>query len=252
MSSAAHPRLSRVIVFHQVLLCAGAYFLYFGVRNLTEGSFDRALANAQALIRFERALGIYWEPGLQRAIIEWDLAVTLANWVYMWAHWPLIISAAVWLLLRHPKTFFLVRNAMFISGAIGMVIFATLPMAPPRLVESEVVDTITLHSNSYRVLQPPGFTNQYAAMPSLHFGWNLLIGIAIVREGARRAVRLVGWLSPPAMAVATVLTANHYLLDVVAGGALALLGLLLAIWLRDHRRPAARSSRPLRHVTGVP
>jgi membrane-associated phospholipid phosphatase len=121
-----------------------------------------------------------------------------------------------------------VRNALLISGAIGLVIFATFPVAPPRLTDLAVVDTVTLHSNAYRVLQPPAFVNQYAAMPSLHFGWDLLIGLALIRTATSRPMRLLGWIMPVLMAVAVILTANHYILDVFAGGAVALTGLLFA------------------------
>ncbi len=67
-----------------------------------------------------------------------------------------------------------------ISGAVGMVIFATCPVAPPRMVDAGLVDTVTEHSSAYRLLEPPALVNQYAAMPSLPAGWDLLVGIAIV------------------------------------------------------------------------
>jgi membrane-associated phospholipid phosphatase len=100
----------------------------------------------------------------------------------------------------------------------------------------ELIDTVARDSNAYRVLQPPAFTNQYAALPSLHFGWNLLVGIVLVRQSRRLAVKLLGWMSPPAMALATILTANHYVIDVVAGALFALAGLLIAWYLRRLRR----------------
>jgi hypothetical protein len=131
---------------------------------------------------------------------------------------------------------------MLISGAIGLLVFVTFPVAPPRLADSGMLDTVTLHSHSYRVLQPSAFTNQYAAMPSLHVGWNLLIGIMLVRAGASTVARVFGVLSPVAMALAVVLTANHYLLDVLAGVVFALIGLMLA-------RRLARTVAPSRPST---
>jgi hypothetical protein len=180
-----------------------------------------------------RALGLFIEPSLQAAILDERWLVDVANWVYVWGHWPVIAGVGVWLYRSRSERYRLVRNALLISGAIGLVIFAAFPVAPPRLADIGVVDTVAEHSNFYRVLQPPPLTNQYAALPSLHFGWNLLIGIALMRESTHRAGRLVGAALPLAMLAAVVLTANHYLVDTLAGGAIALIGLRLALIIQN-------------------
>ena len=102
-----------------------------------------------------------------------------------------------------------------------------------------MVDTVTEQSEAYRVLQPPAFVNQYAAMPSLHSGWDLLMGMAIVSAASTLALRVVGFAMPVLMAFAVVATANHYIVDVVAGVALALVRTRRRPWLE--RRRAARS-----------
>jgi glycerophosphoryl diester phosphodiesterase len=113
-----------------------------------------------------------------------------------------------------------------------MIIFAVFPVAPPRLMPGyDFIDTVTLRSNSYRVLQPSALANPYAAMPSLHFGWDLLMGIALVREASRPAVRALGFVLPVGMFLAVVLTANHYILDAVVGGSLVLISLYIVILL---------------------
>lgn len=116
---------------------------------------------------------------------------------------------------------------MFISGAIGLVIFAAFPVAPPRLFDIEYIDTVTLQSHSHRVLYPPGLVNAYAAVPSLHFGWNLLVGMTWFRIARRRVWRIAGVVMPAAMAWAVVVTANHWVVDVVAGGVVALSSLAI-------------------------
>ena len=77
------------------------------------------------------------------------------------------------------------RNAGWImdAGVVGIIVFATFPVAPPRLLDVGMVDTVTQQSHAYRVLQPPSLVNRYAAMPSFHAGWDLLMGMALVREG---------------------------------------------------------------------
>lgn len=212
-----------------------AVFTYFAVRELTEGSVRRAEANADLVIRLERALDLYWEPGLQAAVLPHHALVTLVNWIYIWGHWPFIALVAVWLFLRHGEAYRRYRNAFIVSGAMGLVIFAAFPVAPPRLADAGVVDTVTAYSHAYRVLQPPSLVNQYAAMPSLHLGWDLLIGMALFRCSRALWARAAGLLAPAAMFAAIVLTANHYILDGVAGAAVALAGYAVASRLWPER-----------------
>src|SRR4030042_432107 len=166
-------------VAREAVLVIFAYLAYFGVRGLTEGNYDLAVGNAAAIVHLEKALGFFWEPAIQRLILDQKWVVRAANEVYIFGHWPVIAAVAAWLFMRRPSTYSLLRNAFFISGAIGIIVFATVPVAPPRLLDIGLVDTVTLHSNSYRGLQPPAFVNPYAAVPSLHFGWDSLVGIAL-------------------------------------------------------------------------
>jgi membrane-associated phospholipid phosphatase len=232
----------------EVSIVLAGVLLYFGGRGLTESDPAPAMDHAQDLVAFERALGVFWEPWLQGLVDGSHALVTAANWVYIWGHWPVIALTLVWLVVRHPATYRRTRNAMAASGAIGMAVFVLYPVAPPRLVDLGLVDTVSQHSEAYRVLQPPAFTNIYAALPSLHVGWNLLMGIAIATAARHWLLRAVGYALPLLMAAAVVLTANHYLVDVVAGAAVALTGLALARRLerlapRPTARPTASSER---------
>jgi hypothetical protein len=231
-------------LLREMALVIFAYFTYFAVRGVTVGSEARAVENAGDVIALERSLGIFREPDMQSAILDHRWLVDVMNWMYVWGHWPLIILVAVWLYLNWPMSYRLYRNAFLISGAIGLVFFALFPVAPPRLADVDIVDTVTLHSNSYRVLQPPGLVNQYAAVPSLHFGWNLLIGIIFFTHGKSFAARAMGLVIPLVMFLAIVLTANHYIIDAAAGGAVALAGLAIAASLRrDDEEPMELNPR---------
>ena len=206
-----------LLLLRQVATITIAAFLYFFVRGLVDGREDDAVRDATWLIDLEQRLGIFWEPTLQSWALDVGPVGTVANWVYIWGHWPVIAATLVWLVVRHREAYARYRNALLLSGAIGLVIFTLYPMAPPRFMDAHgFVDTITLHSRAYRVLQPPSLVNQYAAMPSLHCGWDLLMGIAIARHAHRR-LRWIGYVLPAAMVASVVLTANHYVLDAVAG-----------------------------------
>jgi membrane-associated phospholipid phosphatase len=217
---------------YEVALVALAMLLYFGVRHVTAGSLETAFENASRVTRLERALGIDWEHALQAAVLPHEALVTLANWVYIFGHWPVILGAGAALYVYRPRHYHLLRNAMFASGLIGFLFFALFPLAPPRLAEAGLVDTVTERSEAYRALQPPGLTNQYAAFPSLHAGWNLLVGIVLAMVVAGLALRVAALALPVAMGLAVVVTANHYIVDVAAGVVVVLVGLAIAILIQ--------------------
>lgn len=204
-----------------------AVLAYFGVRGLTEGGRERAYRNAEVLLSWEERLHLDVELALQELIADNDVLLTLANWVYIFGHWPVIIATLIWLAVTRRRSYYELRNALFLSGAIGLVIFATWAVMPPRLFSQEFVDTVTLRSNAYRLLQPPGLINKYAALPSFHFGWNLLVGIVWIRATDSRLVKIAGVLMPAAMAFAVVATANHWMADVIVGGAIATAALVV-------------------------
>jgi hypothetical protein len=225
---------------YELALVAAAWLTYFGIRALTEGRAGEAMARGRAILRLERDAGLAWEHDAQRLLTDRDWLLDLANWIYIWGHWPVIVVSGLWLFRRHPPAYRRLRDAIFVSGALGLALFALAPVAPPRLLEAGLVDTVTEHSTAYRALQPPALTNVYAAMPSLHFGWDLLVGIALATVAASWWLRCVGVAMPVAMAFAVVTTGNHFVLDVVAGGALALVGLLVA----THLQPSIRDPFP--------
>jgi hypothetical protein len=214
---------------------AGAATAYFGVRGVTEGSAALATRHAHLLIGVERFLHLDWERSLQGLVVDSPAATAVLNWIYIYGHWPVIAVTLVWLAVRHREIYRRARNAILASGAVGLVIFAAVPVAPPRLVDPGLVDTVTVQSDAYRVLQPGAFTNQYAALPSLHVGWNLIIGLAIAAAATHWSMRALAFAMTLSMDAAVVLTANHYVLDVVAGATLSAGAWLVVAWLGSRR-----------------
>jgi hypothetical protein len=245
-SQTTTPRLPIVAgrALRELGLVAAGLLVYFLVRgNVTERA-ALATRNAIAVIDAEKALGIFWEPAMQAWILESALQIRFWNWVYFWAHAPAIVVVGLWLLWRHGRTYELIRNAFLVSAVIGLVCYSLYPVAPPRLVPGYgFVDTMLLYSStSYQAQSLSPFVNPYAAMPSLHFGWAFLLGVGIwlVWRDVRGVV--LGVLLPLSMGLAIVLTANHYILDGVAGFAVCLVGLVVAVWW-DRGRPLPRRRR---------
>jgi hypothetical protein len=215
----------------QLSLMIGAVISYFAVRGVTEGSESIAIENGYEILAFEERLGLDIEEQMQNVVLTSQFLIDLSNWIYIWGHWPLITITLFWLFLSQRGEYQLLRNAMFISGGIGLIIFMIYPVAPPRLLDDVVVDTIAMYSESYRILQPPDLVNKYAAVPSLHVGWNLLIGIFIYRNSSFMVLRLFAILSPILMAIAVITTGNHFFIDGFVGSGVALTGYAIALFV---------------------
>ena len=222
-TAAAHPGLRELGIF------AAAYLVYFGVRALTQGSTAQALENALGLIGVERDLGIAWEGEVQDTVLQTGWLVDAANAVYMYGHWPVIVTGGVLLFRYRREEYFRLRDACLLSGLVGLVVFSLYPVAPPRLTDLPLVDTVTRNADGYRQIFPPSYVNEYAAMPSFHAGWNLLLGIVVFSATRNPLLRALAVLGPAAMVVAVVATANHYVIDVVAGTAIV----LACLFVRD-------------------
>src|SRR5680860_256866 len=142
--------------FREVGIVALAAYIYFFVRGLIHARESEAIDNAHWLVSQERALGIFHELRFQEIILNFQWLVDLANAVYIYGHWPVVVGTLFWLFLKHRQLFPVYRTALLVSGAMGIVFFVLYPMAPPRLLGVlGFVDTVTLHSEAYRVLQPP-------------------------------------------------------------------------------------------------
>lgn len=215
----------------ELVLVALAFLLYFAVRANVIDRPDVALANAQDIIALERSLGLFLESAWQQALIDNRLAVRFFNFVYFWLDFPLIAAVGLVMYARQRPHYRFTRDAMLFSGALALVAYAVFPVAPPRLVpELEIIDTLARFSNlSYQAQSTAFFVNPYAAVPSLHVGWSLLLAVGVARAWPRnRLVVLLALVHPLSQSASTVITGNHYILDGAVGLLVAVAGFSLA------------------------
>jgi hypothetical protein len=235
----------------EVLLLASALPLYYLVRGQAHERVPEAIRRGVEIISLEKSLGIFWEVELQSWVLSYEWALTLLNGFYLYGHLPVIGALAVWLYFWHRPQYLFMRNAFLLSGAIALVIYVNFPTAPPRLIPDYFgfgfVDTVVEQYKTGRPLTPSFFVNEYAAMPSMHFGWNLLVGLAMWMASRNVLVRAFAVLMPLAMFADIVLTANHYILDAVFALPVVVAGILLAVggrWLVQRTvSPASRRER---------
>jgi membrane-associated phospholipid phosphatase len=219
------------------LIIVLAYIPYFLARAHVVSNPREAYDNAWDLVQFERGIGIFREVSVQSATISYDLVVHLFNVIYFYGHWPVIISAGVWLFIKHPRTYAITRNAFLISGAVALILYALYPVAPPRLIGG-FADT--LHLTVPLSYDQSRAVNPFAALPSLHVGWNVIIATSLYLTFHHPLARLGALMLPPAMLIATVATGNHFFIDGIAGALLAAAAFLIARWLY-YRWPAVES-----------
>ena len=229
-----HP-ITRLV--SEAMILVAAYLAYEAVRRFVAPDSGEAIGRALGLIHIEQRLGIFFEPDLQRYVVGHDWLVTLFNWIYVWGYLPVIAAAGLYLYVMHHDFYTRYRNTFLLSGAIGLVIFATLPVAPPRMFpEFGFVDTVRANSRVYQSFEGSDLVNEFAAVPSFHFGWILLVGIAIIQTSSRLAFKIAGASMPVLMLFAILFTANHYVIDAVAGAAIVLAALAVVRLLESHPR----------------
>ncbi|MFJ2636305.1 phosphatase PAP2 family protein [Streptomyces sp. NPDC087422] len=218
-------------------LIAVIYALYSGARLLVRGDVDDAVEHGADILHFEQLLHIDPERWFNKLFTQHAFLGVPADFAYASLHYVVTPSILIWLWRRRPTHYRVARTWLMISTLIGLVGFTVAPTAPPRLIGGGhgFIDTMAQYGSygwwGTDASAPRGMghlTNQYAAMPSLHVGWSLWCGIILWRYGRNRVVRTLGVLYPVTTACVVMGTANHYLLDAVAGVAVMGLGYLLA------------------------
>jgi hypothetical protein len=205
----------------QLLLLLAVDITYEVSRALVEGSATAALAHAATIVDVERTLGIFHEPALQRwALAAPDVVMATARWVYQNCQRLIVWSFVVWLYLRRNAAYPQVRNTIIALDVLGLIGYALYPTAPPRLTPGHgFVDVLDPTHANLRSSLFGSLTNLYAAVPSLHTAYALLLGITGWRVCRHLGTRVVWAVYPAVVVLATVVTANHWFLDAAAGAA---------------------------------
>jgi hypothetical protein len=241
----------------ELLLVLAFYHVYQFARGSADvGARGRAFRHARWIVDAEQSLHIFIEPAVQRLATTWDWLITLTNGYYGSVHFIATIAVFVWMYVRHPAIYPRMRNLLGLTTGLGLICFWLFPLAPPRMfpcndwvatigpnstVGNCVVDTLNRGGSpwSYNSGVARAIANQFAAMPSLHFGWALWCGVAIFACTSSRPLRNLAAFHVGFTLFAVMATANHYLLDVLGG----VLVLLIAHWILSAyaRRRAMRA-----------
>ena len=197
----------------QVAIALGGVEAYELSRRLLRPDWPVADRHAHEILDWERVAHVAWEVPLQAAVLRVPGLEPALELFYFGAHFLLTAAFFLWLYRRSSAGFQLFRNAFLVTTALALVVHWRFPTAPPRLAAIGLV---------HPGLGAAGLSNPVAAVPSLHAGWALGVGIGLVRYARPLAWRLAGVLYPAAICFTIVATGNHFVLDAAAG--MAVLG----------------------------
>ena len=235
--SVVAPR-HRLRWWREVVFVLTFYGIYSYIRNQFGSpklSYPQhALAHARSVIDFERLLGLYHEETIQDWFLGWRAFIQFWNLFYGTFHFVVTAFCIVWLFRRFPERYVRWRTTLAVTTALALFGFALYPLVPPRLMPGSYgfVDTLRDYGGlwSFDSGAMSKVSNQYAAMPSLHFAWSTWCALVLVPTLRRTWLKALAACYPVLTLFAIVVTGNHYWLDAVGGALILLLALPLGQW----------------------
>jgi hypothetical protein len=225
----AHLRAARFLphgwrdLVRQTLLFGGTYGLYQLVRALVaRNPLDPGytpFGNATKVIDLERATHVFIEPSVQSWTARAHWLMDLADWNYVNAQYLVTVGALLYIYLRRNESFPVVRNMLLVAIAIALVGYIVFPTAPPRLMpEWGFSDSVRDFTGVSAERGASGaLLNMYAAVPSMHVCFALMVALPMVRLVRRWPVRMLWALYPLWITFVVIATGNHYLFDALLG-----------------------------------
>ncbi len=248
------PSFEKYSGFRELLLFVSFLLFYKLSRALAIGDDLTPFQNAQLVIEWEYQLGIFYELEIQQFFLDKTALFKFINWIYIKLHIPTTIIFFVWLFYKKRKHYLYIRNGFLIANVITLFFFLWFPCAPPRMINGmEINDYRELglgvieNLNLIGIYLNEGFIdtlyqisginlyegvnknlfNQFAAMPSMHFGNSLLIAVGIYWYSNKAWLKWLVALYPLFVLTVIVMTGNHFFLDAVLGGIIVLFPYLL-------------------------
>ncbi|MGZ4388117.1 MAG: phosphatase PAP2 family protein [Gaiellaceae bacterium] len=224
----------------EAVLLGAVYLAGELTRGLARGGAEAAERHAASIVHAERHLHVFGEGAIQRAVEHVYGLPALLGYAYLTLHLVGTAGVLLWVYRRRPHAYRRLRNALVLANALAVVGYAMFPTAPPRLAGVGVADTVSSATSVNLGSAFAGaFYNPYAAVPSMHIGFSLLVGAAVWRLARRRVWRLAGALYPVFVLFVIVATGNHFFLDAAAGAAVAVAAVAATgLAATARRRPA--------------
>ncbi len=220
------------------------YGIYELGRGLVSGNAAEAERHAHRIVALERSLHLFVEVNVQRAADALPGLTSLLDVAYLTLHLAVTAGVLLWLHRHRPAAFPFVRTTLLLASGFSLVGFLSYPTAPPRLAGIGIADTISNNHVDLNHGLVSSLYNPYAAVPSMHVGYALIVAASLLHQGRRLLVRLLGALYPPLVLLVIVATGNHFFLDAAAGAITAAVAAALTALLIRPLTPARLSTLP--------
>jgi hypothetical protein len=237
-SMRVRPRSVKALVREAVIIVS-VYLIYDAIRNLAPDRAELANQHGWNGLTVERHLHIDIEHTLNDFVSSHPALAVACNYFYATLFLASVVAVLGWLWVRRPQVYSHYRTILVVMTLIALVCFWLYPLAPPRLLPGGgFVDTVpyfhTWGMDPSKPARGAGVSNQFAAMPSMHFGWALWCGVTLWRCASHVWHRVVGVLYPAMTAFVVLGTANHYVLDILGGALAFMLAMSLVTWRERH------------------
>ena len=236
-------------VLRQLLLFGAAYYAYRFLRGFVDDGQGAAVAfeNARHLISIEQTLGLFRERSVQTVTGGWDVSTDFASLLYINAQTTVVLGAIFYLYIFHNAQYYFVRNMMMVAMFIALIGYIVYPTAPPRFFFPEYGfrDTVSEFTGvAHTDVKVNALFNPYAAVPSMHCCFAMIIGGSLSSLAKHRITRYIWLAYPLLLAWVVVVTANHWISDAILGFLTAGVSYAAAKWLARQRPAAWSFSRP--------
>ncbi len=239
MRSRLLPRGGRDLLWQIVLFC-GAYWLYRLVRGQVFDQSAAAFQHARQIVDAEKTLHLFFEPSLQNWAISTGWVADVGAWMYLNTHFVVTKCTLAFIYLFRNEHFYFVRNMFKVAMGLALVGYVLYPTAPPRMMpELGFADSVADFTGVSSDASVNALFNPYAAVPSMHVGFALMLAVPMIRMGRRRWVKALWAAYPPVVSLVVVVTANHWVLDAVLGAVVAAVAAVAAQTLFARVRPHA-------------
>jgi PAP2 superfamily len=222
------------------------YGLYELARGLVVSDARDADQHARDVVTLERWLHLFGEADVQHAARTLPGLIGLLGTAYLTLHLAVTVLVLLWLHRRRPAAFASVRTTLLLASALSLVGFLAYPTAPPRLAGIGIADTVSNGRIDLNKGLVSSLYNPYAAVPSMHIGYALIVAASLLLYARRPLVRALGALYPPFVLLVVVATGNHFFFDAATGALVAVVAATASASLTRRAAPGRISELPTR------
>jgi membrane-associated phospholipid phosphatase len=232
-------------LLRQIFVFCGAYWLYRLVRGMVDGRAQAAFEHARQIVALERHAGVFVEPAVQAWASGREWLIDAASWTYLNSHFTITTVTLAFIYLARNEHFYFVRNMFTVAMGLALVGYLAFPTAPPRLMpEWGFTDSVSAFTGVTSGSAVDALYNPFAAVPSMHVGFALMLGLTMARIARRRWAKALWCAYPAVVAFVVVVTANHWIFDAVTGALTAAISAVAAQLLFARARPHAWAWAP--------